>query len=394
MLPNFQYGYRKKHSTSQAILDFANTIEDNRRKNLTSIAVFMDLSKAFDTVDKSILINKMKRLGFDEKSTKFIYDYLSDRKFCFSDQTGIVYNLDYGVPQGSILGPLLFIMYIYDIKYLCPYDKSIVYADDTTVIVAGRNLNEASQKCNSILERFAQYFQINRLSINSDKTKYIVYLPRIKKRGSSTSKVRISMKNVTIEQVNSIKFLGIIINKALNWEEHKQYVRRKIARTVGILYNCRGIMSEIELINLYKTFIQSNLLYAIEVWGHTVTSESDILNKIHNRVLRIIFNCRRTEDAWYHNNNRIQNIQELYTQKIIRICLKHHYKQLPDYFSSQILPEKYCDNNVNFGYNLRSNEHKPYNYKRCKESNLKFTESCFKIWNSMSLKTKQKPYLF
>ena len=390
LLPDFQYGYRKKHNTSQAILDFTNTIEYNRKQKLTSIAVFMDLSKAFDTVDKTILSYKMKQLGFDENSIKFIYDYLSGRSFCFSDQTNITYKLDYGVPQGSILGPLLFIMYTYDIKHLCPNDKSIVYADDTTVIVTGRTVHEASQKCNSILERFTQYFQVNKLSINSDKTKYIIYIPRNKKSGISHRKVSITMNGKILEQVNSIKFLGVIINKSLNWEEHKQYVRRKIAKTIGIIYNCRNIMSETELINIYKTFIQSNLLYAIEVWGHTVTSDFDVLSKIQNRVLRIIFDSRRTKDALYHNNKRIQDIKELYSQTITRICLKHHYGQLPKYFSRQILPQKNSEHATESVYNLRSNEHKPYNYKNC--TGIKFTENCSKIWNNMPLEFKQKPH--
>ena len=121
-------------------------------------------------------------------------------------------------------------------------------------------------------------------------------------------------------------------------------------------------------------------------------SDSDILNKIQNRVLRIIFNCRRTEDAWYHSNNRIQNIKELYSLTIKHICLKHHYDQLPKYFSNQIMPEMYNEYDADFGYSLRSNEHKRYNYKTCISTKFKFTENCCKIWNNLPLELKQKPY--
>ena len=394
LLPDFQYGYRKKHNTSQAILDFTNTIINNRKQKLASIAVFMDLSKAFDTVDKVVLINKMNKLGFDNGSQNLIYNYLCERSFCFSDQTGITYKLDYGVPQGSILGPLLFIIYTYDLKHLCPNDKSIVYADDTTIIISGRNIYEASQKCNSVLHRFVEYFQINKLSINPDKTKYMVYSPKTKHKRNNTMIIDITMNGKAIEQVNSIKFLGVIINKSLSWEEHKQYTQRKIAKSIGIIYNCKDILSESELINIYKTFIQSNLLYAIEVWGHTVISESDILTKMQNKVLRIMFNFRRTEDAWRYSNNRIQNVKELYKNTITRICLKHHYNQLPQYFSTYILPPKndlICLTDC--GYNLRSNEHKLYNYKQVFNNKLIFTENCIDMWNGMPLEFKQKPYL-
>ena len=247
----------------------------------------------------------------------------------------------------------------------------------------------------SILQRFVQYFQVNKLSINTEKTKYIVYFPRRKKERCKTTNTNIIMENNVLEQVNSIKFLGVIINKTLNWEEHKQYVRRKIAKTIGIIYNCKNIMSEPELINMYKTFIQSNLLYAIEVWGHTVTSDSDILVKIQNRVLRIIFDCKRSEDAWHHSKNRIQNIKELYLKTVTRICLKHHYNQLPEHFSHCVLPPKNNDKGTNYKHNLRSNLHKPYNY-RCvsyTQDNFKFTENCIKIWNEKPLDFKMKPYI-
>ena len=142
---------------------------------------------------------------------------------------------------------------------------------------------------------------------------------------------------------------------------------------------------------MYKTFIQSNLLYAIEVWGHTITSESDNLVKVQNRVLRIIFDCRRSEDAWHHNNNRIQNVKELYLRTITRICLKHHYNHLPEYFSDYLLPSKNHNECKLFDHNLRSNLHKPYNYKHALE-NFKFTQNCIKIWNEKPLEFKMKPY--
>ena len=139
----------------------------------------MDLSKAFDTVDKSILEQKMIELGLSKYSSLLINSYISNRKFCMnSDKTH--FNLTYGVPQGSILGPLLFIMYTYDMSNVLPENKVIVYADDTTVLVSGRSLTEAKQHCNDILTRFEQYFTLNKLSINASKTKYMIYKPSLK----------------------------------------------------------------------------------------------------------------------------------------------------------------------------------------------------------------------
>ena len=135
----------------------------------------MDLRKAFDTVDKDLLAEKLKKLGISCKSSDLIYDYMTNRSFKMSNDMSCDYKINYGVPQGSILGPLLFLIYIYDMKNIAPHIKSIVYADDTTLIITGRSHNEALQKSNAILQRYYDYYTINKLTLNGDKTKYMIY---------------------------------------------------------------------------------------------------------------------------------------------------------------------------------------------------------------------------
>lgn len=387
LLPYFQYGYRKKHSTSHAILDYINTLKSNLKQKLTTIAVFMDLSKAFDTVDKDILANKLHKLGFSKSSRQLVYNYMTDRSFCFKNNLDEQYTLQYGVPQGSILGPLLFITYTYDMKYICPNDKTIVYADDTTVLISGRTITEAMQKCNGILNRFVDYFNINKLSVNPTKTKYMIYKPKHTKAYLKHNDI-IKMDNKTLEKVQSIKFLGLIINNNLTWEEHKQYLHRKVSKTTGIINNCRKIMTNDQLIKMYKTFIQSNFLYGIEIWGHTVVSDTDILVKLQNKVLRILFKCKRTDDAWRHSHKQIQTIPELYTQVITRTCFKHFYGQLPEYFSSNIMPTRNVHTQEDTIYNLRSKEYKPYNYQVELTSSTAFHNNCISIWNKIPVSNK------
>ena len=389
LLPSFQYGYRKGHNTSQAILDFTRCIEDNLKHKQTSIAVFMDLSKAFDTVDKNTLFEKLQNLGFNNSSRQLLLNYMTNRDFCFKEDTETRYKLEYGVPQGSILGPLLFIIYTYDMKYICPSDKTIVYADDTTVIISGRNLREATDKCNGILQRFLNYFNLNKLSINPSKTKYLTFHPQTNRPGQhNMSHCSVNMDNKILERVNSIKFLGVIINNKLTWDEHKQYLHRKISKTIGIIYKCKNIMTENELINIYKTFIQSNLLYAIEVWGHCIVSQSDMLIKLQNKVLRILFDCKRSQDAWRYSKGRILSVAELYEQVITRICIKHHRNQLPHYFAENIMPEKYNAAESTTYYTLRSERHRPYDYLVNTSVTSIFYKKCITIWNGMTLKTR------
>ena len=304
----------------------------------------MDLSKAFDTVDKEILKQKLYELGLSDISIELINSYMSNRQFCFSNDSDKHYDLKYGVPQGSILGPLLFIAYTYDMINITMNNKVIVYADDTTVIVTGRNITEAKQHCNDVLERFYNYFTYNRLSINPSKTKYIIYKPIFKsqknlKKLTDTLNTDLVMGNTILEQVRSIKFLGIIVNDKLTWDLHKKHIQVKVNKTLGILYRSRTIMDQNNLINMYKTFIEPYFLYGIEVWGHSVKSQSDTIIKLQNKVVRIIYSCQRTTDAWKHDNGRTLTIQNLYNKVIYRICYKHHAKLLPKHFLKEIMPK-------------------------------------------------------
>ena len=191
------------------------------------------------------LKQKLYELGLTDISTSLINSYKSERRLCMNDTE--YYKLTYGVPQGSILGPLLFIMYTFDMTRITKQNKVIVYADDTTVLVSGRSLTETKQHCNDILNRFYQYFTLNKLSINPSKTKFMIYKPthyrhRNKKWLQDTTHTEIVMNDIPLKQVQTIKFLGVMINDKLTWEDHKQLVYSKICKTIGIIHKCKKFM--------------------------------------------------------------------------------------------------------------------------------------------------------
>ena len=396
LLPYFQYGYRRFHNTSQAVADYIDYVKKATSNQLCTIAVFMDLSKAFDTVDKELLEQKLHKIGLTGISTSLINSYMTNRKFCMNNDNKY-YNLTHGVPQGSILGPLLFIIYTSDMTKITKHNKTIVYADDTTVLISGRNLTEAKQHCNAILTRFYNYFTLNKLSINPSKTKYMIYKPiyhshKKKKLNHDTECIKITMDNKPLKQVQSIKFLGIIINDKLTWEDHKRTIHSKISKNLGLLYKCRMYMKDIDCINMYKTFIQPYFLYCIEVWGHTINSEQDILYRLQCRILRLLFNCKRSEDAWRHSDGKISSISNLYSSVIKKLCMKHHFEKLPHYFSKTIMPEFNIDQLQNKITRISLDE--MYNYKsHPKDFYSQLKTNCIKHWNSLPLTVKSLPYM-
>ena len=395
LLPKFQYGYRRHHNTSQAILDYIDHITKARSNNFVTIAIFMDLSKAFDTVNNTILKEKLHQLGITDLSTSLLNSYMTDRQFCMkNDDT--YYTQDSGVPQGSILGPLLFTIYTFDMTEITKQNKIIVYADDTTVLVSGKNLTETKQHCNDILDRFYKYFTLNKLSINPSKTKFMIYRPVYGKKRNKyihdTTNTKLTMDSLPLKQVSSIKFLGVLINDKLTWDCHKQLICNKISKTLGILHKCKNVMNNDECIKMYKTFIQPYFLYAIEAWGCSIQSDNDILVKTQSKVLRILFNSQRTTDAWEYTNAKIKDVRSLYSTVIKKLCMKHHFGILPNNFSLNIMPEfnvSQLENKIS-----RISLDNMYDYKKC--NNLLSTQlkkNCIHIWNSLQFDIKALPYM-
>ena len=208
---------------------------------------------------------------------------------------------------------------------------------------------------------------------------------------NDTTSTKIIMDDIPLKQVNSIKFLGVLINDNLTWEDHKRLVYTKISKSIGLLYKCYNIMTDNDCINMYKTFIEPYFIYAIEACGHSILSENDPLLKLQSKVLRILFNCHRTSDAWRHSNGQITDIRHLYSNVIRKLCMKHQFETLPNNFSEHIMPELKVKKLENKITHISLNN--MYDYKSCKnQNNTQFKTSCIKHWNSLSFDLKVLPY--
>ena len=193
----------------------------------------------------------------------------------------------------------------------------------------------------------------------------------------------LKMNNVTLEQVTSIKFLGVILSDNLNWNAHKQYIQQKIQKSLGILYRCRQIMNIEECINMYKTFIVPYLMYCLPVWGGTVSSQHDPIVNSQNKVLRILTTTKRTEDAWSYVRNTVLPIRELYKLEVAKFCYKHSRKLLPTIFSDTVMPTfAFRVHNISTRHSIYHNYQFQSHQLSTKAYNS-FTTNCVRIWNSL-----------
>lgn len=202
-----------------------------------------------------------------------------------------------------------------------------------------------------------------------------------------------SVSETASSAVESASSVGFLTNKVNNWELHKKHIKQKINKTLGILYRSRAVMSENSIIKMYKTFVEPYFLYALQVWGHSVTSDTDTINTLQNKVFRIVYNCKRSDDAWNENRGRILSVKELYQKTITRTCHKHHAKLLPKSFAKNNMPEiDYYNETRN--RKTRSSIHNIFDYAKPKHPKMtdNFTDNCIRLWNKQTQEIKSRPY--
>ena len=290
ILYKYQFGFRKGFSTSLALIELLDTIYYHRDNHDFVIGMFFDLQKAFDTVDHTILLYKLENYGVRGIVLKWFHNYLSNRQQFVSigNSKSDLHSVTYGVPQGSILGPLLFLLYINDIENSVHNATVKLFADDTNLFVHGKTLREAFDKANDCIILLHDWFCANRLSLSVEKSCYSVFGCDV----SAASAYTISLGKINLNPVNCAKYLGIVIDSDLSWKSHIEYLFKKLLRFTGIFYKLRSKAQPNVLRMLYFTFVYPQLLYGIEVYANTCKSHLEKLVVLNNKLLRIAQNCQ------------------------------------------------------------------------------------------------------
>ena len=267
ILSPVQFGFRKNTSTLDAIVHFTELIYNSLNNKETVLNILIDFSKAFDTVNHTILLRKLEKYGVRGSALLWIGSYLRNRKqfVCVGEEVSETRVTNISVPQGSILGPLLFLIHINDLPNVSEAFSSTMFADDCTLSIKSPNFDEIISTCNAELAKYESWAASNRLSLNVDKTKCLL----ISNIHNHYDTNRIKLNGHDLEFVTSSKFLGIILDNQLKYDEHIRYICSKISKSIGILYRLRDIVPNPCLKMIYFSLIHPYLLYCLPIFGAT-----------------------------------------------------------------------------------------------------------------------------
>ena len=252
------------------------------------------MSKAFDTIDHNTLLSKLSRYGIRGNAQNLIKSYLSDR----TQYTEVLNEksesliIKFGVPQGSVLGPLLFILYINDILHASNLGTFILFADDTNIFVEGKTAEEAYELGNALLHSVQKYMYLNKLHINMTKCCYIHFKPKKLRIGAQTEPLstnQLYINGCPIKKTSQTKFLGVTIDEGLTWDPHIAALRRKLNYALATLSRIKDNLPTHLHKDLYHTLFESHLTYCISVWGGVPLYKIARLWLAQKHCVRILF---------------------------------------------------------------------------------------------------------
>jgi len=366
-----------------ALLDMEDRISRAIDNNEYSVGIFLDLAKAFDTVDHAILLKKMSNYGIRGTQLKWFQSYFENRTqrvMCNGILSAIGY-ISYGVPQGSNLGPLLFLLYINDLANISSTLFFILFADDTNIFYSHTSWQTLKETINTELGNVNDWFSANRLTLNLDKTNFIVFKSH---RKISPINITLEIKGVPITQVESTRFLGVYVDQHLTWKEHINYISQKIAKNIGIIARISYLLPITIRLQLYYSLVYPYLTYCNLIWASNYESRLHKLEILQKKAVRVIVGARR--DA--HTSPIFAEL------KLLKIC-QIKILQIGDFifrFEHNLLPSSFSGY-FTMGSQIHTHNTRNSTAYRSAKARTNIREFSIKssgptIWNAIPLETR------
>ena len=372
-----QFGFRKGMSTETALIDYINRVHSGLNNNYYTISVLMDLSKAFDLMDHNILKNKLEHYGFRGNFLNFLIKFLSDREY-FVSVNGIKStnkSVKIGVPQGSTLGPLLFLIYVNDMANSSDILKFSQFADDSTATHSSRKLRDTISIIETEFEKILNWLATNKLIINLKKTHIMLFTN--KKR---PNEVKLNVNGSIITEETESKFLGVIVDNKLSWQPHIKYISNKISKSLSVLRYLRYSFPKSILKTLYLSLVLPYLMYCNIIWGSAFKTTLRPLFILQKKCLRTITKSKFLAHTLpLFSDNKLLNVFQLFDFNCAQVVYKIlNTNQFP------VFKEKITHSAVTHGHNTRNHTLIRTPFERLQKCINSFFINGIKVYNNVS----------
>ena len=329
-----QFGYRKKHNTIHGVLNLIEEIKNTLDDKKVCSTLFIDLKGAFDTIDIDILLEKLEHYGVRGTALGLFKSYLTNRKqyIQYGDVKSILLEILCGVPQGSVLGPLLFIFYINDLSK-CTTCSTSLYADDAAFLAAARSVIDLQHQFNQECIKILDWMNANKLTLNYSKTKCMLF----SRKTRDLNTIQIVINSNPIECVSTFKYLGVIIDEKLCWNAHTKYLISKLSQASGAIYNLRKTVSRKTLLTIYNGLVGSHLNYGVLIWGSAKECILKNLQVSQNKIVRAMTFSPITKNiSKLLKSLRIMNVKEIYDFEVAKFMYNMYNENLPEVFTNYV----------------------------------------------------------